>query len=348
MWLALSIRNLACFGLALAVTSLAIGARLPLPDLPDVAQKWRYFAAHKDEFDTLFLGSSRVIEQIDPALFDRELADHGVTSRTFNFGLHGLFPPEDSYVLDWILDTGPTRLRTVFVEVSMFRDKFGDQAPETLRAAYWHDWPRTEAVRRVLFADFHFSRKKWRASLTKFSDRGGLYLTHLRLFLRKTLNIGRGSSFLPWRGPVPPTRALGPRADGFPASPDAAEMKAHERAEYERLFAAFQEKPAVRTPLPAGAQANLDRMLARIRAAGARPVLLLSPSVSPLVFVPRREVASVLDFSDAAKWPALFQAEHHRDPGPLNPAGAKIYTSLIAREFLALPEEFLAPAARPR
>ncbi len=339
MRLALSVRNLACFVCALAVTSLAIGARLPLPDLPDVAQKWRYFAAHKDEFDTLFLGSSRVIEQIDPAIFDRELAAQGVTSRTFNFGLHGLFPPEDSYLLDWILDTGPTRLRTVFVEVSMFRAKFGDQAPETLRAAYWHDWPRTEYVRRVLFDDVRFSRKKWRASLTKLSERGGLYLTHLRLFLRKTLNIGRGSSLLPWRGPAPQTRALGPRSDGFPTSPDEAQMNASERAEYERLFAAFQEKPAVRTPLPAGAQANLDRMLARIRAAGAQPVLLISPSVSPLVFVPRREVAPILDFSDAAKWPELFKAEHHRDPGHLNPAGAKIYTPLVAREFLALAAE---------
>ncbi len=116
-------------------------------------------------------------------------------------------------------------------------------------------------------------------------------------------------------------------------------MNANDRAEYERLFAAMREKPAVRTPLPTGAQENLERMLARIRAAGAQPVLLISPSVSPLVFVPRREVAPILDFSDPAKWPELFKAEHHRDPGHLNPAGAKIYTTLVAGEFLALPDE---------
>jgi hypothetical protein len=327
--------HLVCFAAALVAGCLGIGVCLPLEDLPDVAQKLRFFAAHKDEFDTLFVGSSRVLEHLDPHLFDREMAARGRPTRSFNFGLQGMLPPEDSYVLEHILATRPARLRTVFLEVSMFRAKFEAQEPEALRTAYWHDWTRTELVRRALFDGYRFNRKKWRSSIEKLRERGGFYAMHLRLWARKVVNLGRGAELMPWRRPAPQTGALGPRLDGFPED-KGSPMPPERRAQYERELPPLLETPVPRKPLVPAAQENLERMIARIRAAGAEPVLLIAPMVSPLIFVPRREVAPLLDFSDPRHWPELFQIEHRRDTGHLNRAGSQVYTRLVVQEFVAM------------
>ncbi len=52
---------------AFLVTCVSLHAVLPFPEIDGgVSQKFRFFSAHKDEFDTLFIGSSRVYFQISP------------------------------------------------------------------------------------------------------------------------------------------------------------------------------------------------------------------------------------------------------------------------------------------
>ena len=57
---------------AFLITCIGLHAVLPFPEidgrgLPEIP----IFSAHKDEFDTLFIGSSRIYFQISPAIFDR-------------------------------------------------------------------------------------------------------------------------------------------------------------------------------------------------------------------------------------------------------------------------------------
>jgi hypothetical protein len=57
---------------AFLITCIGLRAILRFPEIDGgVSQKFRFFAAHKDEFDTLFIGSSRIYFQISPAVFDR-------------------------------------------------------------------------------------------------------------------------------------------------------------------------------------------------------------------------------------------------------------------------------------
>jgi hypothetical protein len=108
---------------ALLVTSLVYRALLP-QSLPEgVAEKLEFFAKHKDEFDTLFLGSSRFYYAISPETFDRITRENGVPTRTFNFGIDGMNPPENFYVLDQILKTEPRSLKRIFVEVDNIETK---------------------------------------------------------------------------------------------------------------------------------------------------------------------------------------------------------------------------------
>ena len=104
------------FGLLLA-TSAVYHALLP-PAIPEgVVEKLQFFAKHKDEFDTLFLGSSRFYYAVSPEIFDNVTRENGLSTRTFNFGVDGMNPPENFYVLEQILKTEPRHLKRIFVEV---------------------------------------------------------------------------------------------------------------------------------------------------------------------------------------------------------------------------------------
>jgi len=59
------------FAAGLFGTSLLIGVRLPFPRIAIVSEKVDWLEAHGEEYDTLFIGSSRVYHQIIPELFDR-------------------------------------------------------------------------------------------------------------------------------------------------------------------------------------------------------------------------------------------------------------------------------------
>src|SRR5438132_13091512 len=97
--------NSAICAAAFLITCVGLHAILPFPEIDDgVSQKFRFFAAHKDEFDTLFLGSSRVYFQISPAIFDRVTRASGLPTHSFNFDIGGMYLPETSYLLQQILN----------------------------------------------------------------------------------------------------------------------------------------------------------------------------------------------------------------------------------------------------
>src|SRR5437016_1679781 len=110
---------------AFLLTCMGLHAILPFPAIDDgVSQKLRFFAAHKDEFDTLFIGSSRVYFQISPAIFDGVMRESGSATRSFNFGIGGMFLPESAYVLEQLLTTKPRNLRWVVIEYDELQTKW--------------------------------------------------------------------------------------------------------------------------------------------------------------------------------------------------------------------------------
>ena len=74
-----ALTNTAIGATAFLLSCIGLRAILPFPEIDGgVSQKFRFFAAHKDEFDTLFIGSSRVYFQISPAIFDRVTRESGM------------------------------------------------------------------------------------------------------------------------------------------------------------------------------------------------------------------------------------------------------------------------------
>src|SRR5215470_2195631 len=96
-------RNVLLGCIVFAATCLIIHALLPFPNIPGVAPKLRYFAAHKDEFDTLFVGSSHLYRDVVPEIFDETTAARGTPTHSFNLSLGGMRPPESIYFLEQAL-----------------------------------------------------------------------------------------------------------------------------------------------------------------------------------------------------------------------------------------------------
>lgn len=340
------------FSLLCFAAGLAIGVRLLTVAFPAIdpggllQEKLTHLASARDRYDTLLIGSSRTYCQIDPKTFDRTTAEFGQPTHTFNFGINGMFAPEDSYVCEQMLKVRPPGLRWVLLEVSFFLPSNIADPAQPRRVIMWHDWPRTLAACRSLLPvakpvkGGSFSRRveAWRKRWDAYARVWPQISGHLRCFAIRESGMGRGAQALQEQlsgiGGAKPSAAAGiASSEGF--SPITEPPTRDQIARFESAYAARQTHPSDYRPLPAEAQANLDRMLALIRAAGAVPVLFHAPVPAEIVYMPdAKSHAPVLDFCDFKRYPELFKVENRQEHAHLNPKGAQIFSRIIAEEWV--------------
>jgi hypothetical protein len=210
------------FGAALWGAARVVNFCLPPIELPVIDEKLAHFAAHKDEYDTLFFGSSRTYRHLLPAQFDAATAAAGMPTKSFNFGIDGMFPPEDGYVLEQLFALKPRNLKRIFIEISFPRNHWSGMDPESTRALHWHDGPRMlqltsdefrrwaplrlayppqpnaslkpKSWRKAISDSPREFGKWWRAMNEKKDGLPGQierFSVHVGLFFRRSLGIGR-------------------------------------------------------------------------------------------------------------------------------------------------------------
>src|ERR1051326_6133873 len=108
---AYSILGLASF----CVSAFSLHSLLPLPEVGGVSSKLRFLAAHRGEYDTIFLGSSRVYHGVSPAAFDAAMAAAGRRAHSYNLGIDGMLPPGTFYFIDQLLGAEPRGLWGDFI-----------------------------------------------------------------------------------------------------------------------------------------------------------------------------------------------------------------------------------------
>jgi hypothetical protein len=326
---------------AFVLACLLIEQLLPEELPPEVREKVTYLAAHGNEYDALFLGSSRVAGHVIPTLFDRTAADEGLSIKSFNAGVAGMFPPQDSYVLERILEKKPARLRWVFVELQPLAIDLPPTNRDSLELLYWHDWPRFCLLCRRLAGTK--KRRHWRDRVEDafhlLPDLAG----HAQLFAKRFTNLGRAAQPLQrWILDEPaPAVNLAPldESRGWVAARPRGNMDEKQRAALEEELAQRRKVPPVRDDQDPATQAAFDRMVASIRRAGATPILLVPPNAGrSSYFYPtpqRAQHLTILDFCNPQKYPELYKLKNRLDPAHLNPAGAEIFTRELARQFAA-------------
>ncbi len=324
-WLAFLLA-LACGFFAVdRLCALATGSRY---DQGGVARnKAQYFHRHKDEFELVFVGSSRVLNQVSPAVFTRRLADRGQPLTSFNFGLQGMWYPELRLTIEHILAERPARLRYLVIELRDLDRELSWRHYFTRRTVAWHTPQLTLLVLRQL----------WRTpslSLLEKTKRSAVHLHHLAY---RIANLGLALPALAQATGQPGTcLPENERFDGSVAlNPVLATIEA---ARLPELFAAFADSPQEVEPEPVWT-ADLVDLVARIRAHDVEPIFVLIPPVwerrpDVLLLAERGVLPTLFAYQDPAAYPEFHRLENLFNTKHLNANGMVLFTQRLADDFL--------------
>jgi hypothetical protein len=333
---------------AFLITCIGLRAVLPFPEIDGgVSQKFRFFAAHKDEFDTLFIGSSRVYFQISPAIFDSVTRESGLPTRSFNFGIGGMYLPETSYLLEQILNLKPRNLRWVFIEYDELQTKWSPENQTSRRALYWADWKRASLLLRKL-TDAGTGRL-WALSPTKLRDivlrqRDEKSTRSLLTFYagqveRNYTNVARAADvldhFLSRDTKERRASYLGAASDGYVTRPNR--MSPNQTAAYERALAAAMAQTGTSALSPYAVEAY-RQCAQEVRSVGAAPIFLITPSATEINVAAESTglTGVVMAFNNPRTYPNLYSSSARRDAQHLTKSGAEEFTRLVATNFVEL------------
>jgi hypothetical protein len=331
-----AIVNLAAFIVGLAGVWLAAAPLFPPPHLPVLSEKRAHFLTHAGEFDAVFIGSSRVYRGFVPAVFDETLRARRGATRSFNFAMDGVWPPESFFrVREFLRERGS--VRWVFIELLPVNARIPPENADTPRSIYWHDWHYTVLAWRETFARAGVAwpqRLKW----------AGL---HAELFVRRLSQFSSGSRLLDERLRPEVQKALRKEHAQHPLSlsqhgflPEpATPMTPATAAQFLRELAAYQQNLAP-VPIPPHLRAELRSLVAAVRDGGATPVFVITPATGrPENFADLRGQgidADLISFKDPRRHPQFYDPAMRFDGPHLNERGAREFSRLLAEEFAGL------------
>ena len=352
---------LAVCALAFFATSAVFRERLRLPSEVPTSAKIQYLALHGDEYDTLFLGSSRVYQHIIPTVFDRAMAEAGAPTHSYNLGMSAMFTPEDTFVLEQALAKRKRPLKYVIVESSgiIQTDYSFFGTDQTLRVAYWHDFKRLATVMRAIFFQNH-DRAAFPTDLKKLPEQFKQFGYHFHLFISNYCNLGRGMEWckrerqllrtagnrsenkthaVATRGRASGSlRQLSEGNEGYAYVDPPIDLDAVQWAAIE----AFVKRQPSRKFGDLESQRDLQAKRRLVAAHGGRMLALIPPSAQEPVFVPDPKFGApiaVLDFCDSKRYPELFLRENRQDAGHLSTRGAELFSRLLAARLREVTRE---------
>jgi hypothetical protein len=341
-----AVTNSAIAATAFLITCIGLHAVLPFPEIDGgVSQKFRFFSAHKDEFDTLFIGSSRIYFQISPAIFDRVTRESGLPTHSFNFGIGGMYLPESAYLLEQILNLKPRNLKWIFIEYDEMQTKWSAENQTSRRALYWADWKRVSLLLRKL-ADAGID-PLWLPNTTKLRDillrqkdeknTRSLLTFDVTQVERNYTNVARAGDVLEYflGRNMNERRAsyLGASSDGYVTRPNR--MSPSQAAAYERGLAAAVAQAGTR-PLSPYAVEAYRQCAQEVRNIGAVPIFLITPSTTQINISSESTGAPgvVMAFNNPRTYPSLYRSSVRRDGQHLTKSGAEEFTRIVAANFV--------------
>lgn len=317
--------------------------------------KFAEFAARKDEFDTLFLGSSRTFRGFDPQQFDELTAAAGRPTRSFNFGVPGMRAMEIDRLLERVQDLAPARLRWVFVDPEGLQVLLEEHNTLAREVIDWHDLTRTRLICTYALTSLGDTPTPERAVR--------LLRPHVIAAAYHLAGIGRGLTLIDrLLGLAPDTvwvdETLGPRRDGFvpygSESAVGAERGAAGTVRRDRrhrrflrqleTYEALLEDYRASAPPPGAAHPQaleaFGSIATRVEALGASVVFVTQPGLyyqeDLISAAAAGQVTTLFRLDQPDGLPELYDPAHRWDPNHLNHLGAALFTELLAVQFLQL------------
>lgn len=340
--------------LCFALVCLAVGRFFP-QEVNGISLKFRRFAPRKDNFDTLFVGSSRIYHGVDPVTFDRTMREHGHATHSFNFAMDGLNTAEGFGLVRHVLGLHPRKLKTIFFEAqaTIAAGTPTDAGAVKVRDVYWRDWPSVVDGTRIFAQGLAWPRGVLPGapfSVQRWQDLGPTFLATARLWFRNFTHVGSGMDILhgaiahlPPREklPKPQTDRLPPDWDGYFAMARPMEGKTLET--YRKAMANLQRRAAPHEPDPL-MRSELARFVREMAAKNIKVVFVEPPSLmaarGSAVHVPSG--VPLFAYTDVLRYPEFYTEEDRLDTEHLNGRGAEIFSRTLAKDYSAS----LAGAAR--
>jgi len=317
----------------------ALGARSLFEALPGEfldgdgpAQKLHRLEARGDEVQLLFLGSSRVYRQLNPAVFDARLAERGVSLVSYNLGLPGMRFHEQLYLAERLIEERPPALRWLLFELLDPDPELEEANLLSRRNIEWHTPGLTWfALRTTLESPRPLPRKL------------GLGREHLELCLLRSFNAGLGPAAL--LDLLGGERLGDPTPRGYlPLDLDPTQTTAIHRRRFQRDLAqnprlleervqAIQQPGAPPGPLLA---AEMRSWVARLEAAGIQPLFFLSPPADRnnsdwRALREQGVLPNLFAFDDPAQYPDFYLERSIRfDMNHMDRVGGSRLTRLLA------------------
>ncbi len=335
---------------AFVVATMLLSQVIPSPAIPStvvfVGPKNDYYQAHKEDYNALFFGSSRVYNQIVPDVFDKSARSAGISINSYNFGIPAMRALDSTVLLEAALKDPPANLNWVFFETIL--DKGYEPIPNarTQRAMYWHTWRNTSLAARYILM-----------SKESMPEKALLLVSHLLPALYRQMNVGRlfdqvlpsefsaeerqaAEQFTAAEGYAPLVDDSDPKRQAFlnnqtEYAAQVASLKAQsvKSADATDLGTVHSAVPA----LAANKRMLLERVTQIIRAAGAEPIFIEPPSLDPdrdfRVALAQGEIDTLLAYKDPLRFPRLYQADQRFDADHLNDSAAREFSQLLAQDF---------------
>ena len=353
-------RNVAVFLAAFAAFQWAVDqVASPFQGADKIEKKFAYFAAHKDEFDFVFIGSSRVMNQISPRVFDQTMAAAGHPCRSINLGYAAMFLPESALLIDRVRALHPARLRGMLVELSTHTPRHDEEHALMAREIYWHRPVGTALASVAVLTD--------PSPNFDAAERGEQLWRQLEIFTRCLLHLGNGTELFEHLAAAghrrtlagrPAADVLGPDLDGFvPLTTTLGHGRTGvfktggsgvDLGDFQASVAALRSEesapPAAPVPpnrVSAFGQAIFCDLLrsqaASLRDAHIEPVYFIGPVPTPeqpmLDLAAQRVIPKLLAFNDPLAYPELYRPEVRADRYHLNAQGAEILSRLLAQRL---------------
>lgn len=326
---------------AFIVATVILGQIIPSPTIPSnvvfIGPKHDYYQAHKNDYDTLFFGSSRVYNHVIPDVFDSASERAGIAVDSYNFGVPALRALDSIVLLEDVLSDPPENLKWVFFETTLDKGYEPIQNARTHRSMYWHTWENTGFAARYILS-----------SEASASAKAMLIASHLLPTLYRQMNVGRlFSQVLPseFSAQERAVTKIFTRNEGyFPLTDKSSPKRQHflaNQADYEAAVARLAEEPnadITQARLPENKRMLLAKATQAIRDAGAKPIFIEPPSLSPehdfRIAEQQGDIETLLSYRDPKRFPQLYEPLQRFDSEHLTERASQEFSQLLAKDFV--------------
>lgn len=339
------------FGATLALCSQIFGRITPPPEIPVVSYKLEKFSEKKDEYNTIFIGSSRIYRHIVPSKFDNLMKSRGHNIKSYNFGVYAMRALETYFLLKQIMAMKPKNLEFVFIELYDVNLSVASDNLRTNRVKYWHTWEHTLWIYDlILDSDSDFLRKL---------NLLGLHTIPLSYNLA---NVGKGDRLIQSiLNPVDEentTLDIGrnrvfknPGLEGYLSLDEETDVFFKNRRQdfLANLDTYRQKVESIQVPVDKVETikpyqlAVIKELMQLVKDSGATPIFILTPVLEKephlLAANTKGYLPILFSFNDPIKYPSLYAAEYRFDTAHLTDRGAKEFTKLLSEKF----SEYLEP-----